>query len=41
MEKHDWIKQFPAAVIVCDCRGVILDMNDKAAKILKAMVAMY
>ena len=32
MEKHDWIKQFPAAIIVCDCRGVILEMNDKAAK---------
>ena len=32
MEKHDWIKQFPAAVIVCDCKGVILEMNDKAAK---------
>ena len=32
MEKHDWIKQFPAAIIVCDCKGVILEMNDKAAK---------
>jgi transcriptional regulator with PAS, ATPase and Fis domain len=32
MEQHDWIKQFPAAVTVCDCKGVILDMNDKAAR---------
>jgi len=32
MEQHDWIKQFPAAVTVCDCKGTILDMNDKAAR---------
>ena len=32
MEGHDWIKQFPASIMVCDCNGVILDMNDKAAR---------
>ena len=32
MERHDWIKQFPAGILVCDCNGVILDMNDKSAK---------
>jgi hypothetical protein len=32
MQGHDWIKQFPAAVTVCDCNGVILNMNDKAAQ---------
>jgi transcriptional regulator with PAS, ATPase and Fis domain len=32
MNQHDWIKQFPAAVTVCDCKGIILEMNDKAAK---------
>jgi transcriptional regulator with PAS, ATPase and Fis domain len=32
MQGHDWIKQFPAAITVCDCKGVILDMNDKAAQ---------
>jgi len=32
MNEHDWIKQFPAAVTVCDCKGIILDMNDKAAR---------
>jgi transcriptional regulator with PAS, ATPase and Fis domain len=32
MNEHDWIKQFPAAVTVCDCKGIILKMNDKAAK---------
>ena len=32
MEQHDWIKQFPAAILVCDCNGVILEMNEKGAK---------
>lgn len=27
-----WIKEFPAAIIVCDADGVILEMNDKSAK---------
>ena len=29
---HEWIKEFPAAVTVCDLNGIILEMNDKAAK---------
>ena len=32
MEQHDWVKQFAGGVIVCDCNGVILEMNDKTAK---------
>jgi len=32
MNGPDWIKGFPAAVTVCDKTGIILDMNDKAAK---------
>jgi transcriptional regulator with PAS, ATPase and Fis domain len=32
MSEHDWIKEFPAAVTVCDKNGIILEMNDKAAK---------
>jgi PAS domain-containing protein len=32
MQQPDWIKQFPGAIIVCDCKGVILAMNDRAAK---------
>jgi len=32
MTSHDWIKEFPAAVTVCDTEGIILEMNDKAAK---------
>ncbi len=30
--EHAWIKEFPAAVVVCDAEGIILEMNDKAAK---------
>ncbi len=32
MNEHDWIKEFPAAVTVCDPHGIILAMNDKAAR---------
>jgi len=31
MNEHAWIKEFPAAVTVCDEEGIILEMNDKAA----------
>ena len=31
MSDLDWIKEFPAAVTVCDETGIILEMNDRAA----------
>jgi transcriptional regulator with PAS, ATPase and Fis domain len=36
MNKPDWIKQFPGAIIVCDCKGTIVDMNDKAAQMAES-----
>ena len=32
MSDHDWIKEFPAAITVCDPEGILLAMNDRAAK---------
>jgi transcriptional regulator with PAS, ATPase and Fis domain len=32
MNKNEWIKEFPAAITVCDEDGILLEMNDKAAK---------
>jgi transcriptional regulator with PAS, ATPase and Fis domain len=32
-EEHVWIKEFPAAITVCDTRGTILEMNDRAAAV--------
>ena len=32
MNELDWVKEFPAAITVCDEDGIILEMNDKAAK---------
>ena len=32
MSEHAWIKEFPAAITVCDANGIILEMNDKAAR---------
>ena len=31
-KENAWIKEFPAAATVCDPDGIILEMNDKAAK---------
>jgi hypothetical protein len=36
MNEHDWTKQFPGAITVCDCKGVILEMNDKAAQVFES-----
>jgi len=29
--KHLWVKEFPAAITVCDTSGVLLEMNVKSA----------
>jgi hypothetical protein len=28
---RDWIEELPCAVTVCDLRGIVLDMNERAA----------
>ncbi|HQQ68290.1 MAG TPA: PAS domain-containing protein [Candidatus Cloacimonadota bacterium] len=28
---HEWIKELPVAITVCDLNGIVLEMNDKAA----------
>ena len=33
MKKHQWVKAFDGAVTVCDPKGTILEMNDKAMKV--------
>lgn len=32
MDYGSWIKEYPAAVTICDPQGIILEMNDKAAQ---------
>jgi transcriptional regulator with PAS, ATPase and Fis domain len=32
MSDHNWVKEFPGAITVCDADGIILELNDKAAK---------
>jgi transcriptional regulator with PAS, ATPase and Fis domain len=32
MNENEWIKEFPGAITVCDPQGILLEMNDKAAK---------
>lgn len=31
MSEHDWVKEFPCTVWVCDRNGIMLEMNDHAA----------
>jgi PAS domain S-box-containing protein len=35
MGGHDWVEEFDAAVTVCDADGVILEMNDRAARMFR------
>ena len=32
MSVHTWVKEFPGAITVCDADGIILEMNDNAAR---------
>jgi DUF438 domain-containing protein len=36
MTMPDWTTAFPASITVCDRKGVLLDMNDRAAEVLAA-----
>jgi len=31
MSEHEWVREFPAAVMVCDEAATVVAMNDKAA----------
>jgi len=33
--KHAWVRSFPAAITVCDPRGIIIEMNDRAIETFK------
>ena len=35
MSVYDWVKEFPGDITVCDPRGIILEMNDKAVRSLE------
>lgn len=30
--KHLWVEEFPAAITVCNSKGIILEMNDRAVR---------
>lgn len=32
---HEWIKEFPGAITVCDPQGIILEMNERSAEVFK------
>ncbi len=35
MPEHEWMKEFPGAITVCDANGIIVEMNDRAARNLE------
>lgn len=32
MADHTWVTGFPGAITVCDCDGIILEMNERSAQ---------
>lgn len=32
MANHSWVQKFPGSITVCDAKGIILEMNDRAVK---------
>jgi transcriptional regulator with PAS, ATPase and Fis domain len=36
MPHHPWVEELPVAVTICDEEGIILEMNEKAAKTFEA-----
>ena len=36
MASQEWVKEFPGAITVCDSKGIILEMNDRAEKTFAA-----
>ena len=30
MPEHQWVKEFPGTIEVCDLNGILLEMNDRA-----------
>jgi transcriptional regulator with PAS, ATPase and Fis domain len=35
MADFEWVREFPAAITVCDPKGILLEMNDRAARQLE------
>jgi hypothetical protein len=33
MPEHEWEREFPGAITVCDREGIVLEMNDRAARV--------
>ncbi len=36
MSEHEWVREFPGAVMVSDETGTIIEMNDRAARAYEA-----
>jgi len=36
MDTNQWIKEFPGAITICDLKGVMLEMNERAIRAFEA-----
>jgi transcriptional regulator with PAS, ATPase and Fis domain len=36
MDDHPWVREFGAAVTVCDADGIIIEMNERSARMFEA-----
>jgi transcriptional regulator with PAS, ATPase and Fis domain len=36
MKDHEWVKEFPGAITVCDSSGTILELNSRAVESFRA-----
>ncbi len=35
MNEHEWVKEFPCAITICNAEGIIIEMNDKSIEIFE------
>jgi transcriptional regulator with PAS, ATPase and Fis domain len=35
MDEFQWVREFPASIMVCDPQGILIEMNDRAALTLE------
>lgn len=37
MDMHRWVQEFPGSVTVCDAKGIIVEMNDRAVRMFQEL----
>jgi hypothetical protein len=40
LNESEWTNEFPASILVCDLRGIVLEMNSKASEMYRSFGGM-